>query len=487
MNAPVSFTAPAPALVVISGGPSNASSDKPVDQAREPVFQRLLKALPAAQRVLELGCGNGELAKAYKQRHPGAHWIGVDSQSALEQVALGHMDQALCLDLNQVSVKAICSRFDLIVVNRIEHLPRAATVLAELGGLLEAGGTLIVLAENHARLSTLARLIEADLSTGVAASAGDEAGMDHAHPRFQSPSSLYKMLMDAGWMPTLVDKEADEPIDDKVGALARCMGEALGVPPGAADRSHRLKHLVIRAQRLFDDEVRASEKALFDVVVPTNHEQQLRVNVEQSPGLKEVGARIISYRRASSPAEVLSESMRHVQSDWVLMCHQDVYFPKGFGQRLNALLASIPAEERARTLLGFAGMGINRQTEKPEPAGFVIDRTQMASHPESDAVVSIDELALVVSRDSLHKIDPLIGWHLWATDLCLTSICTHRAFPRIVRLPIFHNSQSGWQLPEDFFDSVEYLRQKFPQFDAIHTLCGVLDQGFTARFRSPKA
>lgn len=473
MNAPVSFTAPPPALVVISGGPAGTQPAAQATAVPDPAFERLLQALPAAKRVLALGCDAGALAKAYKLRHPGCHWTG--------------------LDLTQAALDTLAPPFDLIVINRLEHLPEAATVLAQLGTLMQAGGTLVVRAENHARLSRIAHLIESDLSTGIAAQAGDAMAMDLAHPRAQSHSSLFKLLMDAGWMPSLVDNEPDDPVDDRLKAAARYMGEALGVPQGCVDRVHRMKHFIVRAQRVFDAPVAQAvpagqpAQALFDVVVPTTNERQLRVNVEQSPGLQEVGARIVSYRLASSPAQALNESLRHVRSDWVLLCHQDIYFPTGFGQRLNALLATIPADQRASTLIGFIGMGINRQTEQPEAAGFVIDRLNMANFPASDAAVSIDEAAILVSRDSIHKIDPLIGWHLWATDLCLTSICTHRVFPRIVRLPLYHNSQSGWHLPEAFFDSVDYLRQKFPQFDTIHTLCGALDQGFVARQRSAQA
>jgi ubiquinone/menaquinone biosynthesis C-methylase UbiE len=486
MNAPASFSAPPPALVVISGGPQAASSALP-RQAHDAAFQRLLKCLPPAQRVLELGCGSGELAQAYKDLHPDCHWTGVDNATASLAQAQPHVDTALCLDLATSSIQTIQSRFDLIVVNRLERLPQAATVLSELGELLSPGGAMFVLAENMARLSALASLIEADVSTGMAATAGDTGSMDRAHPRLQSPSTIYKMLLDAGWMPTLVDNEPDESVDDRLAAAARYMGEALGVPQGNTDRVHRMKHLVIRTQRPFDTPVATGSQSLFDVVVPTTKEQQLRVNVEQSPGLKEVNARVISYRHASSPAQALNESLQHVQSDWVLLCHQDIYFPKGFGQRLNEVLSAIPAQERATTLLGFVGMGVNRQTEQTEPAGFVIDRMNWVDHPASDAALSLDELALVVSRDSIHKIDPLIGWHLWATDLCLTSVCTHRVFPRIVRLPIFHNSQTGWKLPEAFYDSAEYLLQKHSGFDSIHTLCGAIDQGFVARHRSAKA
>lgn len=454
----------------------------------DPAFQRLVQALPAASRVLELGCGAGELAQAYKARHGACHWVGVACRPlSLEQV-LPQVDQALHVDLHTTSIHSLQGApFDLIVINRLERLPHAAKVLAELGALLSPGGNLFVLAENHACLSGMARLVEADPSTGHAASADDACSMDAAHPRFQSHSTINKLMLDAGWTPSLADHQPDQPIDDKLAAAVRYMGDALGVPAGCADRVHRMKHFIFRGQRHFDDAVPASSKALFDVVVPTTKEQQLRVNVEQSPGLKEVQARIISYRHAATPAEVVEESRQHVHSDWILLCHQDIYFPKGFGQRLNALLASIPAEQRASTLLGFVGMGINRQTEQPEPAGFVIDRVNCADHPASDAVVSIDELAIVIARDSIHQIDPHIGWHLWATDLCLTSICTHRVFPRIERLPVFHNTQSGWQLPEAFFDSAEYILQKHSAFSTIHSLCGTIDQGFVARHRSTQA
>src|SRR5690606_9451011 len=87
--------------------------------------------------------------------------------------------------------------------------PRAHThatgVLADLAPRLQTGGTLILRAENHARLSTIAHLIEADVSTGIAADAHDAATMDLAHPRAHSHATLFKLLMDAGWMPSLVD------------------------------------------------------------------------------------------------------------------------------------------------------------------------------------------------------------------------------------------------------------------------------------------
>jgi hypothetical protein len=465
MNAPAPFARPQSALVVVSGG------DAPPDAAHKAsvsaVNARLLKALPAAHSVLELCSGQASLATAYQQAHPGAHWVTLD---AAEEEAMATL--------------ASEEPVELIVVRDLAGLPHPERLLPELGQLLRAGGALVLAAENHACFSQLARLIEADLSTGMAANPAHAHSLAAAHPRQQSPSSVFKMLMDAGWMPHLLDHEPDEPANDKVGAAVRYIADAQDVGPGCVDRVHRMRHLIIEARRTFQAEGEQTECALFDVVVPSNREAQLRLNVEQSPGLQDVQARVISCRHAPNPAQALAECLPHVRRDWVLLCHQDVYFPSGFGAQLNAVLASIPDEQKANTLLGFIGMGINRQTQACEPRGFVIDRLHRVDHPASDAAVSLDELAIVVARDSVHQIDPHIGWHLWATELCLTAICTHQVLPRIVRLPLFHNSHTGWHTTSGFLDAADYLHHKHASFGPVHTLCGVIEPGFIAQQRS---
>jgi hypothetical protein len=187
---------------------------------------------------------------------------------------------------------------------------------------------------------------------------------------------------------------------------------------------------------------------------------------------------VISVRHASSPADALARALEHVQEDWVLLCHQDVYFARSFGHRLARWLDEVPAEQRCRTLVGFAGVGVNAQRQGYEPAGFVIDRTRRFDHAACEHAVSIDELALVLPRESLLRIDASLGWHLWATDLCLQAICMHKFFARIVRSPLFHNSHSDHQLPAAFHASAARLLAKHADFGPIHTLCGVIDERF---------
>lgn len=448
----------APALVVIGSG--TAAPHRADRHHSRAAHDKLLASLPAASRVL--AWGRASVQADYCARHPACSWHQTATTGGLD---------------------ATGGPFDLIVLT--DGLDQLDDPVAELSALRRHAHarTLLALAAPHEpSLDQLRRWVEADLT---ALDATDR------EPNTWSLASTTKLLMDAGWMPTVADAVIDAPRDEPFTQAAIQLAAAAGVPATTARRHWGLRHAIVHAQATFEPLETPAQPdpagANFAVVVPTTRETQLRLNVEASPGLREVDARVISVRRAASPADALARAREHVNEDWVLLCHQDVYFAPSFGHRLAALLDAVPAEERRRTLIGFAGIGVNREREAYEQAGFVIDRGHRFDRPASDAAVSIDELALVLPRESLLQIDPALGWHLWATDLCLQAICTQRFFPRIVRLPLFHNSLTDYTLPAAFHDSARVLAAKHPEFGPIHTLCGVIDQAFLARARSVRA
>ena len=408
---------------------------------------KLLAALPVAKRVLEISPQHSDLGAKYTQKHPQAVW--------------------LLANPNIAALATVEGLFDLVVMSAGLPIPE---VLHSVSIRVARGGILVVGIDNAASWASLAQVIE-----------GDVDAVDTP----LSPASAYKRLLDAGWMPTLADQHVGLPPSDALAAATAPLADALSVPRRTADRTLGMARAIVQAVRGFDDAPRRAGQALFSVVVPTTRETQLRANVERSPGLQEVNAQVISYRGASSPAEALSQSLVHCDGDWVLFCHQDVYFPRGFGEQLNAVLGEVPADARASALFGFIGMGVNRTTRACEPAGFVIDRLHRASHADSDSALSIDELAIVVARESVHRIDPALGWHLWATDLCLTAVYTHGVFPRILRLPVFHNSSNDYVLPSAFQNAAAILRRKHPKVGTIHKLCGTIAEAFLAPQTQP--
>ena len=47
----------------------------------------LLAILPVVERLVEVGCSRGALARAYRNRHPQAHWLGIEIDSSYAQQA----------------------------------------------------------------------------------------------------------------------------------------------------------------------------------------------------------------------------------------------------------------------------------------------------------------------------------------------------------------------------------------------------------------
>lgn len=399
-----------------------------------------LQTLPACKNVVSIGPEAERLREAYLARHPGARWDAREADNMAQAAASGP--------------------YDLLVIGpHAAADPRLASTLKALHGTLAPEAVMSLALGNASAESVIHRLEDCDTTRDVTRDS-DLSGRE-------TPAHVYKALLDAGWSPSM---KAYRPLKPAQAATAQ--------PQRARDLITTMDCLFIEARRDLQDLARRPGKASFTVVVPCTQDHQLKTNVEASAGLKEVNARVVAIRGAQSPAQAVSEALEHVNTEWIVLAHQDVYFPQGFGEQLNAVLAEIPPDQRATRLIGFAGMALDRQSKQSKPAGHLIDRLSRFDQPAADTAISLDEFAVVFHRDSVHAIDPELGWHLWATDLCLTSIKRHKTFPHIVRLPIFHNSRTGWTLPDAFRDSASTLLRKHSEFSSIPTLCGNLSAEF---------
>jgi hypothetical protein len=122
-------------------------------------------------------------------------------------------------------------------------------------------------------------------------------------------------------------------------------------------------------------------------------------------------------------------------------------------------------ENGRRTVVGFVGMS------GAAAHGLCLDRGNWLDWPATENATSIDELAVILHRDTELQIDPALGWHLWATDMCLQA---ERA--TIIRVPVHHNSHPvpehiSYTVPPAFHESAKVLRAKYPGIP-IRTLCG---------------
>jgi ubiquinone/menaquinone biosynthesis C-methylase UbiE len=121
----------------------------------EPLIRRY--ALPTQARVLDAGCGTGEISSRLAALFPQAHVLGVDIVDAhLELARSRYAALAPRLVFEHQSIfelKQPDRSFDLTLCRHVLHaIPHAETVLAELARVTRPGGYLHVLAEDYRML-----------------------------------------------------------------------------------------------------------------------------------------------------------------------------------------------------------------------------------------------------------------------------------------------------------------------------------------------
>lgn len=430
---------------------------------------KLLQAVPAhAQRVLELGCANGRLGRRFKELHSGVQWWGVELAHDAATAAAQHLDRVFELDLDRADLSVLEGGFDVIVIgDLLEHLTQPQRVLEALYDLAAPEAHIVCCLPNMGHLSVIERLVAGDISY-------DPMGLlDATHVRFYSPASAFKTFLDAGWLPHLQDQYRVELPQTHFAARIVEAAQALGLPSETAVRNLGLYQMILVCRKWAMESLRRpGPSASFSVIVPVNRPWQHELNIARSPGLREVNAEIICVQGADSAAAAYVSGAQRASHGWHLLVHQDVYFPTGSGFTLARQLGALEQAGRTTAPAGFAGVEVTAPNAVRH-AGLVIDRTALFAHLGSSGAASIDEFAVALHRDSRAAIDPALGWHLWATDLCLQARqqAGRDAVP-ILEVPLFHNSTTGYALPDAFHASAQRLLDKHPQLDRIPTLCG---------------
>jgi SAM-dependent methyltransferase len=129
----------------------------------EPLLERY--RLPEAPRILDAGCGTGEIASRLARRWPRGEVLGVDVlEGSLRLARERHRDLASNLRFEQRSVYELGlpdGHFDLVVCRHvIQSIPHPEQVLAELVRVIRPGGRLHLLAEDYGMIFFQPRTLE---------------------------------------------------------------------------------------------------------------------------------------------------------------------------------------------------------------------------------------------------------------------------------------------------------------------------------------
>jgi ubiquinone/menaquinone biosynthesis C-methylase UbiE len=114
-------------------------------------------ALPPEPRILDAGCGTGELASRLTELFPAAHVLGVDivdSHLELARSRYAHFGSRLRFEHQSVfELKASDHSFDLTVCRHLVHsVPHPERVVAELVRVTNPGGYLHLIPEDYGML-----------------------------------------------------------------------------------------------------------------------------------------------------------------------------------------------------------------------------------------------------------------------------------------------------------------------------------------------
>jgi Glycosyltransferase like family len=136
---------------------------------------------------------------------------------------------------------------------------------------------------------------------------------------------------------------------------------------------------------------------------------------------------MVAVKNCPSAAAGLNLGLERAQCEFVVCVHQDVYLAGGWDRCLMQLLQEADRRFGPIGVGGVYGVGAviepedSKQPLRAERIGWVVDRSRLLRDgPELPAqVATLDELLLVVRRDSGLRFDPDLGFHLYGADICL--------------------------------------------------------------------
>jgi Glycosyltransferase like family len=209
----------------------------------------------------------------------------------------------------------------------------------------------------------------------------------------------------------------------------------------------------------------------------------VRTNLLASPCLApDSEHQVLLIKNCPSAAEGLNLGLERAVHEFVVCVHQDVFLPNGWDR---CLMRQIRAGERRFGPIGVAGVyGVGEVIAPEDPtqplaaerSGWVVDRGRLLRDGlELPArVATLDELLLVVRRDSGLRFDPDLGFHLYGADICLQA--RERGLAVVAMAALCHHNSRSVGLPEAFYRSAEIFARKWSHRLPVATPCVIIDR-----------
>lgn len=371
-----------------------------------------------------------------------------------------------CLDLSAASDTlhapvAAGSQDLLILDDLLSHCSAPLATLRSLRQLLHPTGEILCRFPNAQHFSVLRGLLGGDFQHF------DDGDPDQQPLRHFTFAGINKLLLDAGFAPSLVSTAQNAPAPDLLQAAGSLL-QALRLDQARANTYLGIEHFLYRGSPLGWTEGESDIPLTF--VVCVNNEEQLNTNLLRSPCLRQPGPhQLIQVRGAANAGEALNSGIEQAQHEIVVLLHQDVYLPPGWTQRL---IEQYRQAERQFGHLGILGVfGVVNDAGQKREYGHIVDRHNlMLRTPLPARVDTIDEVLMVVPRNTPLRFEPALGWHLYGADFALQARARGLAVAAI-DAPCFHHSRGGFVVPPEYHTSAHHFCNKWRAQLPVFTPC----------------
>jgi 2-polyprenyl-3-methyl-5-hydroxy-6-metoxy-1,4-benzoquinol methylase len=187
----------------------------------------LLKLIPvSSNKLIEVGCSSGALAREFKKINPKCHYSGVDIDSTYAELAKRYCDVTLAQDMDTADQEFYQSNADRdcwIFGDTLEHMRDPWAVLRKIRAVIPANGAVVTCIPNAQHWSMFAKLSIGDFRY-------EDSGLfDRTHLRWFTRETLFELFSSTGFQIVEgISRNFPEPNKEKflplIGSIAKAMG-----------------------------------------------------------------------------------------------------------------------------------------------------------------------------------------------------------------------------------------------------------------------
>lgn len=187
---------------------------------------------PATRRVVEIGCANGALARAWRAQHPASEFIGVDIDPAYAARAAAHCTRAFAADVEQLPEAGFAELFPSdcwVFGDCLEHLRDPWLQLRRVRAHIDADGCVVTCIPNAQHWSVQWRLLSGNFRYE------DSGLLDRTHIRWFTRQTMLEMFAETGWkVEQGAARNVQAPQQAQALAAVGAFAQACGLDPAQA-------------------------------------------------------------------------------------------------------------------------------------------------------------------------------------------------------------------------------------------------------------